>query len=184
VQPERQEILFDATSAAISVRGVNRISAYIGLHDLDGWPDHPVRHTYKRWVFALGDTQLPPVVPDMIGLWNLYGFNGRHLEQFHQIKFEAGTKVGHDLYRFLSADDEWVLDCQINLDGAGGCTLANENLGLTLSYAMDSTPFDSSVRYFNGNYTEGPLVNSNIEGADQTGILLRSGLHLPALDLQ
>jgi len=183
VQPEQQDLTFDPSSAGISVRGVNRIQAYVGLHDVDGVPQ-PVYHTYKRWVFALDDVQLPPVVPDMTGVWDLYGFNGQKLEQAHQIKFGAGTKVGDDLYRFTSAENEWVLDCQINLNGEGDCTLANEGFGLSMNYYLDKTPFDSSLGYFNGNYAKAPIVNSNSAGPDQTGILLRSGVYLPVLDLQ
>ena len=183
VQPTIEELIFDPSSAGIRVRGVNRIQAYLGLHDVDGEPQ-AVYHTYKRWVFALDDVQLPPVVPDMIGLWGLYGFNGQSLEQSHQIEFRAGSKVGSDLYRFTSADDAWVLDCQINLDGEGDCTLANEGFGLSMNYYLDKTPYDSSLGYFNGNYAKAPLVNSNGAEPDQTGILLRSGVHLPVLDLQ
>lgn len=183
VQPKREKLIFDPSSAGIRVRGVNRIEAFLGLHDVEGEPK-PVYHTYKRWVFALDDVQLPPVVPDMIGLWDLYGFNGQKLEQAHQIEFRAGSKVGSDLYRFTSADDAWVLDCQINLDGEGDCTLVNEGFGLSMNYYLDKTPYDSSLGYFNGNYAKAPIVNSNTVEPDQTGILLRSGLHLPVLDLQ
>jgi len=181
-QPERQDLTFDPSSAGISVRGVNSIQAYVGLHDVDGVPQ-PVYHTYKRWVFALDDVQLPPVVSDMIGLWDLYGFNGQNLEQSHHIEFRAGSKIGSDLYRFTSADDEWALDCQISLDGEGDCTLVNEDIGLSMNYYLDKTPYDWLLGYFNGNYAKAPLVNSNGTEPDQTGILLRSGVYLPALDL-
>lgn len=182
VQPQREELTFDPSSAGVIVRGVNRIQAYVGLHEVDGVPQS-VHHTYKRWVFAIDDVQLPPVVPDMIGLWDLYGFSGQKLEQAHQIEFRAGSKVGNDLYRFTSTDDEWVLNCQIILSGEGNCTLVNEGIGLTLNYYLDKTPYDSTLGYFNGNYAKAPLVNSDSVVPDQTGILLRSGVYLPVLDL-
>ncbi len=181
VQPVDQELVFDATSAGMVVRGVNRINAFIGLHEVDGEPQ-AVYHTYRPWVFRLDNTALPEVVPDMTGVWNLYGFNGQHLEQSHSITFNNGTRTGTDEYRFTSSEEQWVLVCQINLSGEGGCVLDNEAMGLTMHYYLDKTPIDSSLGYFNGNYTQAPLVNSNNEVPDQTGILLRSGLHLPVLD--
>lgn len=183
VQPEDQELTFDPTSAGMVVLGVNRIRAFVGLHDVDGEPT-AIYHTYKPWVFKLDDSQLPPVVPDMIGIWNLYGFNGQMLEQSHSVNFNAGIKVGNDEYRFTSVGEEWLLECQINLNGEGGCTLTNDILGLTMNYYLYQTPPDPNLSYFNGNYTKAPLVNSNSEEPDQTGILLRSGVYFPALDLQ
>jgi hypothetical protein len=183
VQPAVQELAWDATSAGITVLGVNRVNAFVGLHDVDGEPT-AIYHTYKPWVFKLDDSQLPPVVPDMIGVWNLYGFNGQILEQSHSVNFNAGTKIGNDEYRFTSSGEEWLLECQINLYGDGGCTLSNDILGLTMNYYLYQTPPDPNLDYFNGNYTKAPLVNSKSEVPDQTGILLRSGVHLPVLDLQ
>lgn len=183
VQPEDSELTFDATSAGIIVRGVNRIAAFVGLHDVDGEPQ-AIYHTYNPMVFRLDDSQLPLVVPDMTGPWNLYGFSGQNLEQSHQIDFNAGAKIGNDEYRFTSTDEEWFLECQINLNGEGDCTLTNDILGLTMNYYLDKTPLDTSLDYFNGNYTKAPLVSSNSEVPDQTGILLRSGIHLPVLNLK
>lgn len=183
VQPEDPELTFDATSAGITVRGVNRIDAFVGLHDVDGEPQ-AVYHTYKPWVFRLDDSQLPPVVPDMIGVWNLYGFNGQYLEQSHAVSFNAGTKIGNDEYRFSTIDEEWLLECQIDLNGEGDCTLTNDILGLSMNYYLNKTPLDPNLGYFNGNYTKAPLVSSNSEVPDQTGILIRSGVHLPVLSLK
>ncbi len=183
VQPEGQELTFDATSAGITVQGVNRVNAFVGLHDVDGEPQ-AVYHTYKPWVFRLDNSQFPPVVPDMTGVWNLHGFNGQMLEQSHSFNINAGTKTGNDEYRFTSVGEEWLLECQINLHGEGDCTLINDILGLTMNYYLYQSPPDPNLDYFNGNYTKAPLVNSNSEVPDQTGILLRSGVHLPVLDLQ
>jgi len=183
VQPEDHELSFVASSAGINVRGVNRISAFVGLHEVDGEPQ-PVYHDYRRWVFASDETQPPPVVPDMIGSWELYGFSGQDLMQQHQIQFGAGSSIGTDLYRFSSAEDKWILNCQINIKGEGDCTLANSDLGLTINYYMDKIPSDPTLGYFNGNYAKAPLVNSDINIADQTGVLLRSGVRLPVLELQ
>jgi hypothetical protein len=120
----------------------------------------------------------------MSGIWNLYGFNGQMLEQSHSVTFNAGTKIGNDEYHFTSVGEEWLLECQINLNGEGDCTLTNDILGLTMNYYLYQTPPDPNLDNFNGNYAKAPLVNSNSIGPDQVGILLKSGLNLPVLDFQ
>jgi len=171
VQPTRDELSFAPTSAGIVVTGYNRVKAFLGMtHEVT-----PPSHNYKRWVFSPGKQQFPPVVPDMVGQWNLYGFNGQQLDQSFEIEFKSGTKIDTDLYRFTSIDDEWVLNCQVTLDGEGECTLSNEINGLKL-------PFD--LLNFNGNYAKGKLAGSGDPLINQTGILLRSEFHLPVLDLQ
>lgn len=183
VQPESEDLAFSPSSAGLSVRGINRLRAFVGLHDLKG-ELQPVYHDYKRWIFATNDVELPAMVPDMIGDWNLYGFKEQKLKQSHQIKFTAGTKVGDDLYRFKSLGGKWVLDCQINLNGEGDCTLVNEGRGLSMNYYLDKTPYSPSLEFFNGNFAKAPLINSKSIVPEQTGILIRSGVRLPVLDLE
>jgi hypothetical protein len=176
IQPSWDELSQEPLSAGIVVKGYNRIEAYLGMSNGEitstSETGIPPSHTYKRWVFSPGEAQFPPVVPEMNGKWNLYGFNGQKLEQSHPIEFLSGEKLEDDFYRFTSVDHKWVLDCQVNLEGEGGCSLSNETdqLGLT---------FD--LLEFNGNYAKSELI-----GVDeiQTGILLRSEFHLPVLDLQ
>jgi hypothetical protein len=158
VQPEDQELTWDPTSAGITVLGVNRVNAFVGLHNVDGEPQ-AVYHTYKPWVFRLDNSQLPPVVPDMTGVWSLHGFNGQMLEQSHSFNFNAGTKTGYDEYRFTSVGEEWLLECQVNLHGEGDCTLINDILGLTMNYYLYQSPPDPNLGYFNGNYAKAALVN-------------------------
>lgn len=167
VQPTREELNFDVGSAGIVVEGVNRIKAFYG------WPG--LSHDYKRFVFALDSGQLPATVPDMVGQWNLYGFNGQILNQTFQFEFRVGSKIDTNLYRFRSIDDEWVMDCQVNLDGEGNCALTNESLGLVMNYDLLD---------FNGNYGKGSLNSPDGVEPEQTGILIRPVFHLPALDLQ
>ena len=181
-QPKIEDLHFEPSAFGLTVNGVNKINAYVGLWRLSNVP-----YTYKRWVFDLSDTELPPVVPDMAGVWNLYGFDEQHLKQSHQIEFKTGTKVGGDLYQFSSADEEWVLSCQVKLDGEGDCTLSNENLGLTMTYNLISDVYLKSGyidAHFNGNYAYARLVSLDGNEAEQTGILLRSGLRLPVFDLE
>ena len=177
VQPNWDELSQEPLSAGIVVKGYNRIVAYLGLskdHHVipTSETDFPPSYTYKRWVFSPGKSQLPPVVPEMAGKWNLFGFNDQKLEQSHQIEFLTGERLGDDLYRFPSIDDEWILDCQVSLDGEGGCSLTNETDQLSLSF---------DLMEFNGNYAKSELIGSH---EVQTGILLRSEFHLPVLDLQ
>jgi len=133
--------------------------------------------TYKRYVFQLDDNQLPVVVPNMAGKWNLYAFDNQNLEASFLIEFRAATKSDRGLgwYRFESLDDQWVLDCWVNIDGIGSCNLINEDLGITMDYDLLD---------FNGNYAKAPLLTTNPEESTQTGILLRAGFHLPVLDFQ
>ncbi len=187
VQPEKQDLKFNATSAEIRVGGVNSIGAYLGLHDLDDEPRHRIFHGYRPWVFDLDDVKLPSIVPKMTGPWTLYGFDGQHLEQSHQIEFHTGTRVGKDLYRFSSSNGKWVLDCPITIQGEGACTLENKSVGLTMHYNLYNVHAVNHYHWgpqFNGNFAKAPLVNSNGDTADQTGVLLRSGLRLPVFDVQ
>jgi len=183
IQPTREELLFKASSASLSVYGVNHVRSFLQYVDEAGIPNY----NYKRWVFGLDDARLPPVVPDMVGQWALYGFTGQELKQSYEIEFGAGIKAGDDLYHFSSTNDEWIMECQVNLGGAGGCTLINGGLGLAMTYDLDSYPYDHANLFnthFNGNYAKAPLVNSINTDPDQVGILLKSGLRLPVLDLE
>jgi len=183
VQPEDRDLLFEESSAGINVRGYNRLSAFVGLHEADGELT-PVFHDYKRWVFALDEPTLPVVVPNMIGPWVLHGFNGQSLEQTHQIQFDEWQKADSDLYRFTSNDDQWVLECHITLRGEGDCLLVSETFGLEFHYYLDKIPNDPTLVYFNGNYALAPLVSSTPDVPNQTGVLIRSGVTLPALGVQ
>ena len=183
VQPTEDELLFEASSASLDVWGVNRIRTSFGYPAGSMSP----AYFYKRWVFGLDNLRLPSVVPDMMGQWTLYGFIGQELKQSYEINFSTGINVGKDLYRFSSVGDEWVMECQVNLEGKGSCTLIDESLGLTMTYDLDNRPYDKKSHFnthFNGNYAKAPLVNSNSIESDQVGILLKLGLHLPVLDLQ
>jgi len=184
VQPKEEELLFDPSSSGLKMWGINHISGFVGLAN---GLERAVRYSYKPWVFGLSEIQLPPVVPDMVGPWDLYGFNGQQLERSYQIEFRTGTKVGDDLYRFSSLDNEWVMDCQVDLSGEGGCNLGNERLGLGFKYTLNRDRNHEDFFYglrFNGNYATAPLEYTNSAEPDLTGVLLRSGLHLPVLDLQ
>lgn len=169
VQPKEDEMSFTQSSFGIGVEGVNRIKVFLNRPSLI--------NTYKRYVFRLADNQLPVVVPDMAGQWNLYAFDNQNLEASFLIEFRAATKSerGVGWYRFNSIDDQWVLDCWVNLDGVGTCDLTNEDLGITMSYTLLD---------FNGNYAKAPLLTTKPEETTQTGILLRAGFHLPVLDFQ
>ena len=169
VQPKEDEMSFTQSSFGIGVEGVNRIKVFLNRPALI--------NTYKRYVFRLADNQLPVVVPDMVGQWNLYAFDNQNLEASFLIEFRAATKSerGVGLYRFNSIDDQWVLECWVNLDGVGTCDLTNEDLGITMSYTLLD---------FNGNYAKAPLLTTKPEETTQTGILLRAGFHLPVLDFQ
>lgn len=183
VQPTRDELLFEPGSGSLSVYGVNHLRGFLGYVDGAGIPNY----NYRRWVFGLDNVRLPPVVPDMAGRWNLYGFIGQELKQHYEIEFNAGIKAADDLYHFSSTNEEWAMECQVNLEGAGGCTLVNEGLGLAMTYDLDSYPYDHANRFnthFNGNYAKAPLVNSINTEPEQVGILLKSGLRLPVLDLE
>ena len=168
-QPKEDEMSFTGGSFGIEVVDVNQIKVFFKY-----WWD---TLTYKRYVFRLDDNQLPVVVPNMAGQWNLYAFDNQNLETSFLIEFRAATKSDKGLgwYRFESLDDQWVLDCWANLDGVGTCNLINEDLGTTMSYDLVD---------FNGNYAKAPLLDSNTVEAAQTGILLRAGFHLPVLDFQ
>ena len=168
-QPKEDEMSFTPGSFGIAVEGVNQIKVDFGV---------TFKYiTYKRYVFRLADNQLPVVIPDMVGQWNIYAFDDQNLEASFLIEFRAATKSEKGLgwYRFKSIDDQWVLDCWANLDGVGTCNLTNEDLGITMSYDLLD---------FNGNYAKAPLLTSNTDETTQTGILLRTGFHLPVLDFQ
>ena len=169
VQPKEDEMSFTQSSFGIGVEGVNRIKVFLNRP--------PLINTYKRYVFRLADNQLPVVVPDMAGQWNLYAFDNQNLEASFLIEFRAATKSerGVGWYRFNSIDDQWVLECWVNLDGEGTCDLTNEDLGITMSY---------NLLDFNGNYAKAPVLTAKPEETTQTGILLRAGFHLPVLDFQ
>ncbi|MGA9574547.1 MAG: hypothetical protein WBS20_11435 [Lysobacterales bacterium] len=176
VQPSSQELSFDMTSAGIQVHGINSISSFVGLYDV--WHDDgldSVNHKYKRWVFDLGSSELPPVVPDLTGPWTLFSFNGQELTQQFQVEFKTGTKIGDDLYHFPTVYDDWLLECHITLDGQGDCKLVNETEKLTFQFDLIDC---------NGNYAKGQLTNTVFPEPAQIGILLRGGSHLPVLDLQ
>ncbi|MDX2416616.1 MAG: hypothetical protein QNK19_04055 [Xanthomonadales bacterium] len=168
-QPKEDEMSFTKGSFGIEVAGVNQIYVNFAANYR--------AETYKRYVFRLADNQLPVVVPDMAGRWNLYAFDNQNLEASYLIEFRAATKSERGLwwYRFNSIDDQWVLECWVNLDGVGICDLTNEDLGITMSY---------NLLDFNGNYAKAPVLTSNPEETSQTGILLRDGFHLPVLDFQ
>ena len=51
-QPTRNELLFEPTSSGIIVWGVNHISAFVGVHNVDG-DLQPVYRHYRRWIFAV-----------------------------------------------------------------------------------------------------------------------------------
>ena len=167
IQPKEDEMSFTKNSFGIEVEGVNRIKAFLHIPT--------VVKTYKRYVFRLADNQLPVVVPDMAGQWNLFAFDNQNLEASFLIEFRAATKSekGEGWYRFNSIDDQWVLDCWANFDGVGSCNLINEDSGITMDYDLLD---------FNGNYAKAPFVNSNSIEPTLTGILLRGGFHLPVLD--
>jgi len=174
VQPKADEMSFTESSFNIEAVGVNQL-ILTGLH---GEPTNKKESpTYKRYVFGLADNQLPVVVPNMAGQWNLYAFDNQDLEASFLIEFRAATKSDRGLrwYRFNSIDDQWVLECWVNLDGVGTCDLINEDLGITMSYTLLD---------FNGNYAKAPLLTTKPEETTQTGILLRAGFHLPVLDFQ
>lgn len=167
--PDREDLVINRSSFGIMVNGINSINMGV---------QRSIFHCceYKRRVFALGDTQLPAVIPDMSGKWNLYGFNEQNLEQSFQIEFRAGVKEEENgWYRFKSAEHGWELVCQSDWDGVGDCTLLNSELGLKMHYTLLD---------FNGNYAKSTLSSPDVGVADQTGILLRSGFHLPVLDFQ
>ena len=167
-QPKEDEMSFTEGSFGIEAVGVNQIKVFSRYW----WYT-----TYKRYVFRLDDNQLPVVIPNMAGQWNLYAFDNQNLEASFLIEFRAATKSDKGLgwYRFKSLDDQWVLDCWANLNGVGTCILTNEGLGITMSYDLLD---------FNGNYAKVPLLTSNTDETTQTGILLRAGFHLPVLDFQ
>ena len=169
VQPKEDEMSFAKSSFGIEVEGVNRIKVFLNSSS--------IVKTYKRYVFRLADNQLPVVVPDMAGQWNLYAFDNQNLEASFLVEFRAATRSekGVGWYRFNSIDDQWVLECWVNLDGLGACDLKNEDLGITMSY---------NLLDFNGNYAKAPVLTSNPEETPRTGILLRAGFHLPVLDFQ
>ena len=168
-QPKEDEMSFTEGSFGIEVVDVNQIKVFFGVNRS--------AQTYKRYVFRLADSQLPVVVPDMAGRWNLYAFDNQTLEASFLIEFRATsrTEKGLGWYPFKSIDDQWLMNCWANVDGVGTCILTNEDLGITMSYDLVD---------FNGNYAKAPLVHSNVEEAAQTGILLRAGFHLPVLDFQ
>jgi len=161
---EEDDLSIDHWSFGIDVEGVNQIKVYFIANNQ--------AVTYKRYVFRLADNQLPVVVPDMAGKWNLYAFDNQNLEQAFPIEFRAAVKTGDGLYRFKSIDDQWILDCWVNLDGVGSCDLSNEASGIKMTYDLLD---------FNGNYAKAPLTSSD-SLATQTGILLRDGFRLPVLD--
>ena len=167
VQPKEDEMSFTHRTFGIDVEGVNRIKVFFGRTYIN--------KTYKRYVFRLADNQLPVVIPDMVGKWNLYAFDNQNLEESFLVEFRAATKIENGLYRFKSIDDQWVLDCRANFDGVGDCDLANEDLGKTMSYDLLD---------FNGNYATAPLVTLNTVETTRSGILLRAGFRLPVLDFQ
>jgi len=168
-QPKEDEMSFTEGSFGIEVVDVNQIKVFFK------YPYDTL--TYKRYVFRLDDNQLPVVVPNMAGKWNLYAFDNQNLEASFLIEFRAATRSDRGLgwYRFESLDDQWVLECWVNLDGVGTCILTNEDLGITMSYTLLD---------FNGNYANAPLLTTKPEETTQTGILLRAGFHLPVLDFQ
>ena len=168
VQPKEDEMSYDRSLFGIDVEGVNRIKVFF-------FPISQTKITYKRYVFRLADNQLPVVIPDMVGKWNLYAFDNQNLEESFLVEFRAATKTENGLYRFKSIDDQWVLDCRANFDGVGNCDLANESLGKTMSYDLLD---------FNGNYATAPLATLNTVETTRSGILLRAGFHLPVLDFQ
>ena len=170
-QPEAEDMLFEASSAGVAVEGVNRIKVFVGKTEAH----YPISHYYKRWVFALGDQQLPTVVPDMSGAWNLYGFDGQQLKQSFELEFKSGSRLDNGAYRFSSIDDNWTVDCTVNLDGEGACRLQSAVLGLKMNY---------DLLEFNGNFVKGSLNNTQVTAPNQTGILLRATYQLPVLDLQ
>jgi len=169
VQPIEDDMSFTKGSFAIGVAGVNQIYVAFGVNRR--------AQTYKRYVFRSADNQLPVVIPDMAGRWDLYAFDNKTLEASYPVEFRASsrTEKGLGWYPFKSIDDQWLMNCWANLDGVGTCILTNEDLGITMSYDLVD---------FNGNYAKAPLVHSSVEQAAQTGILLRAGFHLPVLDFQ
>jgi hypothetical protein len=168
-QPKEDEMSFTEGSFGIEAVGVNQIKVFFRY-----WSNI---QTYKRYVFRLDDNQLPVVIPNMAGRWNLYAFDNQTLEASYPVEFRASsrTEKGLGWYPFKSIDDQWLMNCWANVDGVGTCILTNEDLGITMSYDLVD---------FNGNYAKAPLDNSNTEGITQTGILIRAGFHLPVLDLQ
>ena len=170
-QPETEDMHFEANSAGIVVEGVNRIKVFVGKSETY----FPISHYYKRWVFALGSQQLPPVVPDMSGRWKLYGFDGQQLKQSFEFEFKTGTRLENGLYQYSSIDDGWNLDCTVNLDGEGGCSLVSAEQGLKMNY---------DLLEFNGNLAKGLLNSIESQYPGQTGILLRSVFQLPVLEFQ
>ena len=168
VQPIEDEMSFSRSLFGIDVEGVNRIKVFF-------FPISQTKITYKRYAFRLADNQLPVVIPDMVGKWNLYAFDNQILEESFLVEFRAATKTENGLYRIKSIDDQWVLDCRANFDGVGNCDLANESLGKTMSYDLLD---------FNGNYATAPLATLNTVETTRSGILLRAGFHLPVLDFQ
>ena len=167
--PKENEMSFTKSSFGIDVLGVNRVRVFF-----ENWYDRPI---YKRYVFRSANNQLPVVIPDMAGRWDLYAFDNQTLEASYPVEFRATSRTEEGLgwYPFKSIDDQWLMNCWANLDGEGTCILTNEDLEITMSYDLVD---------FNGNYAKAPLVHSNVEEAAQTGILLRAGFHLPVLDFQ
>ena len=169
VQPIEDEMSFNRSLFGIDVEGVNQIHVAFGVN--------ASAQTYKRYVFRSADNQLPVVIPDMAGRWNLYAFDNQTLEASYPVEFRATsrTEKGLGWYPFKSIDDQWLMNCWANLDGVGTCILTNEDLGITMSYDLVD---------FNGNYAKAPLLTSDTDETTQTGILLRAGFHLPVLDFQ